>query len=255
MEKVKEAKLIEAQNQKRKEQLASLSLLHGSLLSNSGDKGKISYQNRLRKIAMVEKSLCENPAFSEHTLVKTSIPFLYAKDCDLVVRKGDMLISHGKPYEVVSLNFKRREFTACLACKDTTEGSHTDKHITESINRLEADRTFVWFPKPGREERKMILAFHSESFYRVSDDGKLSITEDRYYYYNSDHRTKTLNPFTDEGMACIKAFALKGIEWMEVENWQKMKNYSNLFEDCIPDLAFLLKNILPEEDDYYVEVA
>jgi hypothetical protein len=91
----------------------------------------------------------------------------------------------------------------------------------------------------------------------VSDEGKLEISERRYYYYNSDSRTKTLNPFSNEGMACIKAFSLKGIAWMDVDNWQKLKDYGNLFKDCIPDLAFLLDSILPEDgyDDCFAETA
>jgi hypothetical protein len=55
MERVKEEKLIEAQNQKRKEQLAALSLQRGSLAAYRGDKGQMSYQNRLRKVVMLEK--------------------------------------------------------------------------------------------------------------------------------------------------------------------------------------------------------
>ena len=53
MERVKEEKLIEAQDQKRKEQLASLSLQRGSLAAYRGDKGQLAYQNRLRKITML----------------------------------------------------------------------------------------------------------------------------------------------------------------------------------------------------------
>jgi hypothetical protein len=212
MEKVKEAKLIEAQNQKRKEQLASLSLLRGSLISYSGDKGKISYQNRLQKIAMLEKSLCENPSFTEHTLVKTSIPFLYGKGNDTVIRKGDVVISQGKPYEVTVLNFKRCEFTACPVWEGEIKNDCSDRNIVMPVNGFKEKRASAYIAQPSKDERKLLTAIHTGGFYSnvnnklqekyyhlhlvcaayneclppifsIGNDGKLVITEERYYAY------------------------------------------------------------------------
>jgi hypothetical protein len=287
MERVKDEKIAEARQKQRRDNLASLSLLRGSLSSYNGDKGKTAYQNRLRKIAMLEKTLLENQFFTEHDLVKTPVIFLYANDTDLVIRKGDILIHRGKPYEVTALNFQKREFTAKPMWEEVTGNNHEDRNMTESVLRLDRDRPFAWFSQPNRKERKMILSIPTESYYRltdrdfqkrhyilhlecatynndfeppiftVSDEGKLEIRERRYYFYNSDNRTKTINPFSDEGMACIKAFSLKGIAWMDVDNWQKLKDYGNLFKDCIPDLAFLLDSLFPEDgyDEGFAESA
>jgi len=281
MERIKEEKTAEARQKQRKDSLASLSLLRGSLASYAGDKGKAAYQNRLRKIAMIEKTLLENPVFAERDLVKTSIPFLYAADADLIIRKGDMLMHRGKPHEVIALNFKRREFTAKPAWEKSTEGNPTDKHIIMSINGLEKENTFAWFPQPGRDERKMIKAIHTEEFYRLPDkkfqerhyqchlkcasyndheppifaigeDGKLGISESRYYYFRSGNGTQSVNPFSNEGLARIKIAAKKGIE---ADNWQKLETYRDIFRNCVPDLACLLDDIVSLETEENAESA
>ncbi|MDR2741201.1 MAG: hypothetical protein LBB98_03495, partial [Treponema sp.] len=65
MNRMKEQKLAEAQDAQRKELLAQLSLLRGSLKSFEGDKGSAQYQNRIKKINIVEKALLNNPAITE----------------------------------------------------------------------------------------------------------------------------------------------------------------------------------------------
>jgi hypothetical protein len=42
-----------------------------------------------------------------------------------------------------------------------------------------------------------------------------------------------------------------------VDNWQKLKDYGNLFKDCVPDLAFLLDSLFPEDgyDESFAESA
>ena len=274
MERMKDEKLIEAQNHQRKEQLASLSLQRGSLAAYRGDKGQLPYQNRLRKIAMLERSLSQNPTFSDHAIVKTSIAFLYAKDNDIIIREGDIVISHGKPYEIITLNFKRREFEA----KPMWEGhiSNTDEHIVISVYKPKNARTFTHIPQPSKEERKLIKDIHTEGFYShadiglmekyyhhhlvcanskdfrppiffIDEEGQLSIKEDRYYAYRDPEDINDLNPFSLDGMKSIQKAAQYGID---AEYEWKMADYSLLFENCLPELtALLFQAITSDEED------
>jgi hypothetical protein len=150
-----------------------------------------------------------------------------------------------------------------------------------SINGLEKEYTFAWFSQPGRDERRMVQSVNNEGFYCLADrkfqeqnylfhlvcasyndyqppiftvrnDGKLGICESRYYYFRSSDRTKSVNPFSDEGIARIKTAAQKGIE---ADNWSKLEDYHNLYQNCIPELACLLDEITPPETEYDVESA
>jgi hypothetical protein len=275
MEKAKEEKLIEAQNLKRKDQLASLSLLRGSLLTYSGDKGQISYQNRLRKIAMLEKSLCKNPAFTEYSLVKTPIPFLYSKENDIVIRKGDILISDGKPYEVFSLNFKRREFHARPIWEGGIKNGSSDRNIVMSVNSFKEKRASAYIPQPCRDERKLLKTIHSGDFYShankelqekyyplhllcatyneclpplfsIDNDGKLAVTEDRYYAYREADSIQSLNPFSSDGLKLILTAAQKGIE---TECKWHLETYCELFRLSIPELSEILFQAIGIEEE------
>jgi hypothetical protein len=279
MERVKKEKLAEAQDRQRKDNLASLSLLRGSLASYTGDKGQLSYQNRLRKTVMLEKALLNNPTFTHHELVKTSVPFLYARDSDTVIRKGDMLISRGKPREVTALNFKRREFTARPVGE--ANGTPSDGHITMSIHGLGDERAFACIPQPGGEERKLLQVIYAKNFYghsnrglqekyyslhlvcaayndfqppvfSIGEDGKLNVKEDRYYACKTPDSLHTLNPFSPADRAIIQTAARKGIE---AEYEWKLETYRGFFRDCVPELAALLARAIPRDGENPAENA
>jgi len=281
MDRAKEEMLIEAQNQKRKEQLASLSLQRGSLISYRGDKGQMSYQNRLRKIAMLEKSLKENPAFTEHSLVKTPIPFLYAKESDTIIRKGDIFIYQGKPFEVDSLNFKRREFHARPIWEGEIRNAPSDKNISMSVSDLKEERASAYVPQPSRDERKLLKNIHTGDFYGIFDKelqekhyplhlvcatynenmppifsigngGMLSITEERYYCYRDPGTVHSLNPFSLDDMNIIQAAAKIGIE--TEYNW-RLEAYRDLFQACIPELSAILSKAVPIDEEDVAESA
>jgi hypothetical protein len=278
LDKVKTDKMAEAQEKQRKDNLASLSLLRGALFSYNGDKGQLSYQNRLRKIAMLEKSLLNNSVFTKHELVKTSIPFLYSKDSDTVIRKGDMLIIRGKPYEVISLNFKRREFTSRPLWEKSDE---KERDHVMSVNDLTDDDTFIYLSQPSREERKFITLIHTNEFYRHSsrelqerfypthlkcavyndyhppfftagEEDRLAVNEVRHWNYSYKGSEKAYNPFLVSDMAVIKKLARNGIE---VDHKYKLEEYSALFCDCIPELAFLLYEAMPQDEEIYAKSA
>ena len=273
LDKIKADKFAEAHNQQRKDNLASLSLLRGSLLSFKGDKGQLSYQNRIRKVAMLEKSLLSNPTFKAHELVKTSIPFLYAKENDIIIRKGDMLIERGKAYEVIYLNFKRRELTASPLC---IKYSEKDKNIIKSIHRLNDDNNIEYFSQPLKEERKFLSTIHTKDFYHsnkelqekyyhthlrsavyneyhppyfyVNDDGKLVIDEAKSWNYSYRDYAKTFNPFSISDMSVMRILAKNGIK---TNHYYNLEEYSSLFSYCLPELSYLLYEELIKGKEVY----
>ena len=277
LDRMKADKLAEARGKQRRDNLASLSLLRGALLSYNGDKGQMSYQNRQRKVAMLEKSLANNPAFMEHELVTTSTPFLYAKNADIIVRKSDMLIRRGKPYEVTSLDFRRREFTAHPSWekRDSNEGN-----IVTPIHELKDDDTSTYFSQSGMEERRFLTSIHTKEFYGHSDrelqerhyhthmrcsihndsrppcftagdDGTLAVGEARYWNYAYGDTGKTHNPFSVSGMEAIRALAGNGIE---ADHAYRLEEYSALFRECLPELAYLLHEAIPQDEELYAEI-
>ena len=223
----------------------------------------------------------ENPAFAEHALVKTSTPFLYTKDSDILVRKGDALIYQRRPYEVISLNFKRREFHACPLWEGKIKNTSSEKNIALSINGFKRECAFAYIPQPNKEERKLLKTIHTEEFYHHVDkmlkekhyhlhlvcatyneylppifylgkDGNLVIKEERYYVYKNHNVIDNLNPFAPLQMAQIKAAAQKGIE---VEYEWRLETYYDIFKDCIPELSALIAQAMPFDENNMAESA
>jgi superfamily II DNA/RNA helicase len=164
MNRQKEQKLAEALDAQRKELLAQLPLLRGSLKSFEGDKGSAQYQNRVKKINIVEKALLNNPAITDQQkeIAKKDTPFLYSRDLDQAILKGDLFFSHGTPYEIVRLNFKKREFTGkpLREAKRTyqspyspyAQGLNLNREI--SVVKMKSEYNFSYYPQPSREDRK-----------------------------------------------------------------------------------------------------
>jgi hypothetical protein len=264
--KAKEIKIFEAHNQKRKEQLASLSLHRGSLAAYSGDKGQMAYQNRLRKIVMLEKSLKENPTFKEHSLLKTPVLFLYDKERDTIIRMGDIFIYYGEPYEVASLNFKRREFHS-RSIWEKNNPSHwgTNMSISDLKFRQASLSVSNYVPQPSKDERRLLKNIHTEDFYgnfnkelqkkyyllhldfafrngwappifSIGNRGKLSVTGEFPNGYPIPD-TDILNPFSLEDIKKIQAAAKIGIE---TDYKWRLETCRDLFQSCIPELSAIL---------------
>ena len=274
LDKMKANKLMEAQNQQRKDNLASLSLLRGSLLSFNGDKGQLSYQNRIRKVTMLEKSLRNNPTFTQHEIVKTSIPFLYSKENDIIIRKGDIIFEYGKPYEVIYLNFKRREFTSQPMFEKIDK---KDKNSITSVHDL--DDT-IYISQPNKEERKFLAVIHTDKFYShtnklfqekyyqihlkcsyqnnfysplfsTGEERKLTVNEARCWSYQKE-KDKTLNPFSPVDFAVMETLSKNGIE---IDNKYKLEEYTSLFCDCLPELSYLLYEAITQGEEEYAKCA
>jgi hypothetical protein len=255
MARVKAEKILEAQNSQRKEHLAQLSLLRGSLTSVAGDKGSVQYQNRIRKIAIIEKALKSNPTFTRHDIVDKNVPFLYSKSADQIVLKGDFFYSFGKPYEINYLNFKKQEATGRPLRKETPSfksiysrynpprDENPDRTIP--IPKIGHEYNFHYFPRAdGMTKEKLVIldkpefltindkAF-KEQYYLLhteqadSDGGYFSL----YFYTNEENgkllidnskrydrkreEIPPLNPFNDEDRIVITNAVRKGIEYQK----------------------------------------
>jgi hypothetical protein len=178
MERIKEQKYIETKNSQRKDHLAALSLLRGALGSFDGDKGAIPYQNRLRKIDNIESALKNNPTFTLHDFLKRKTPFLYAKNRDLIMQKGDIFFSHGEPYEITSLNHKKLRVTAQPLRKAETPGrgpyspyqtAPIDRTKELNVTGIKNEYRFTYFSKLHNFNKSYILCLDTEKFYTIPD--------------------------------------------------------------------------------------
>ena len=139
----------------------------------------------------------------------------------------------------------------------------------------------LYILQPGRDERKFIKTIHAKCIYDHADrslmekhyrlhlscassdefhppifsrgnDGKLAIREDRYYAYKNKDALHDFYPFSLEDIPLIQSAAQKGIaaeyEW-------KLEEYSLLFQDCLPELSFLLYDAIPRDEDALEECA
>jgi hypothetical protein len=198
-----------------------------------------------------------------------------------VIRKGDILISHGKPYEVTSLNFKRREFHARPIWEGEIKDASSDRNIVKSVNRFKEKLAFAYIPQPSRDEKKLLITIHTGAFYShpnknlqaqyyplhlvcatyneytppifsIGDDGKLAITEERYYAYKAPDTMHSLNPFSLDGLKLIQTAAQRGVE---IEHEWRMETYYDLFRYCIPELAAVLSTAVPMNEEDLAESA
>jgi hypothetical protein len=293
MSRQKEQKLAEAQDAQRKELLAQLSLLRGSLKSFEGDKGSTQYQNRIKKINIVEKALLNNPAItdSQKEIAKKETPFLYSKDMDQVILKGDLFFSHGTPYEIVQLNFKKREFVgkplreARSAYYPPYSPYAQGRNLNEemSVVKMKSAYNFVYYPQPSREDKKHILLIDTKEFYKIEDEafkekyydrhlkschrseftpmrffnyrdnGKLMIRNDEAYAADEDGKpAQALNPFNETDREKIMAAVKKGIEF---DNEYRQESYLETIGETLPELHRIIAKAMAQEEGQEVAEA
>jgi hypothetical protein len=264
MERIKADKLLESRHIQRKNNLASLSLMRNALYGFSGDKGSASYQNRVRKIRSLENGLLSNPTFTCHELIKKPVPFLYAKDTDNIIRKGDVVILSGDQYTITSLNFRKQECTL-KRLVPSANGESKERSIT--VHEFEHDNNrLVHFPQPDMEERRLIRILHTEDFYHhpntglkeryyphhlrcacsnnefaplvfmITDDGALMVKELRYYLYGYED-TRYLNPYKADDREAVRHAAQKDVVFYdEAERDTRLKQ----LQELLPEICALI---------------
>jgi hypothetical protein len=272
MERIKAGKLLEARHTQRKNNLASLSLMRNALCGFSGDKGSASYQNRIRKIRSLENGLLNNPAFIHHELIKKSVPFLYAKEADSIIRKGDVVILSGDQYTIASLNFRKQECTLRRLSPSANRESRE-----RSITVCEFDHgssSLVHIPQPDMEERQLIKVLHTDGFYHhpnttlkeryythhlrcacsnnefvplvfmVTGEGVLMIKELRYYFYEHED-TRHLNPYKADDREAVRYAAQKDIVFYdESERDTELRQLQELLPEIYALIMHPLKHPL-----------
>jgi hypothetical protein len=279
MNRVKEQKLAEAQVAQRKELLSQLSLLHGSLKAFEGDKGSPQYQNRIGKINIVEKALLSNPTVTEQhiKIVKKDTPFLYSKDTDQIVLKGDLFFSHGTPYEIVQLNFKKREFTG-KPLREAKRNIYSPYDQGQNLNteisvvKMKSAYNFSYYPEPSREDKKHIRLIDTKAFYGIEDeafkerhyerhlegckhsdfapvrffnyreDGKLLIQDhDTYETGDDGNLVRPLNPFNEADMGKIKTAMNRGIDY---GNSYREESCLETLGETLPEIRRLIEKTM-----------
>jgi hypothetical protein len=174
-DRMKERKMAEEQNGQRKDHLAALSLLRGALASFDRDKGSAPYQNRLRKIHNLESDLKNNASFTRYDFLKKNVPFLYAKNCDQIIQKGDIFFSYGQPYEIISLNFKKLKIAATPLREQERpsyrpyQSGPIDRTKELEVATMKKEHSFMYFSKLENFNKKYILCLDSEQFYTIPD--------------------------------------------------------------------------------------
>ncbi|MDR0386789.1 MAG: N-6 DNA methylase [Treponema sp.] len=283
MNRRKEQKITQARDEHRKELLAQLSLLRGSLKSAEGDKSSTPYQNRIKKIHTVEQALLHNPNVTDQQkeIVEKNTPFLYNKDLDQVILKGDLFFSYGTPYEVIHLNFKKRVFTGKPLREDKTDyparySTHAkilNRHEEITVVRMKSAHRFTYYPNPSPENRKWILTIDTKDFYRNEDEGfkekyyerhletcqdhgftparffirrnngKLLIQEHESYYIN-DEIIKPVNPFNEADREKLKTAIGAGIEF---ETPYRQETILKAIGETLPEIGILIEKALEAE--------
>ena len=81
--------------------------------------------------------------------------------------------------------------------------------------------------------------------------GTLAVAEARYWNYAYGDAGKTHNSFSVSGMGAILALAGNGIE---VDYGYRLEEYFALFRECLPELAYLLHEAIPQEGELYAEI-
>jgi hypothetical protein len=264
MERIKADKLLETRHTQRKNNLASLSLTRNALYGFSGDKGSASYQNRIRKIRALENGLLSNPTFVRHELIKNPVPFLYAKDTDSIIRKGDVIILSGDQYTVTSLHFKKQE---CTLKRLASPVNVESKERTVTVYEFGHDNSHLFhIPQPDMEERRLIKVLHTKDFYShpnsdlkeryythhlccassnneftpfvftITDDGALLIKGLRYYLYGYGD-TRYFNPYKADDKEAVRYAAQKGAlfyDESERDTWLKQ------LQELLPEIYDLI---------------
>jgi hypothetical protein len=293
MNRQKEQKLAEAQDAQRKELLAQLSLLRGSLKSFEGDKGSTQYQNRVKKINIVEKALVNNPAVShqQKEIARKDTPFLYSRDLDQVVLKGDLFFSHGTPYEIVRLNFKKREFTGKPLREEKrtyqspyspyAQGLNLNKEI--SVVKMKSEYNFSYYPQPSREDKKRIVFIDTKDFYRIEDDAfkekyydrhlkschSSDFTPIRFFVYRDDRKLiiqdheayaadddgkpiVPLNPFNETDREKIRTAIKAGVDF---GNKYRQESYLETIGETLPEIHRLIEKEMAREGQEVAEAS
>jgi hypothetical protein len=225
----------------------------------------------------VEKALLNNPSVTEQqkAIAKKDTPFLYSKELDQIVLKGDLFFSYGTPYEIVALNFKKREFTGKPLREErhsySPYGQKQNLNTEMSVVKMKSANNFAYYPQPSREDKKRILNIDTKDFYRIEDDsfkekyyerhlkachnnsdftpvqffvyrdnGKLLI-QDHKSYIADDETIQRINPFNEADQEKLKTALRAGIEF---DNKYRQDSQLETIGEMLPEIHRLIEKAI-----------
>jgi hypothetical protein len=235
LERIKQEKILAAKDSERRSLLAALSLLRAATFRYSGDTTAPPYKKRLEKIKDIQNILTHNPTFKNTELLKTNAPFLYHKQKDLAICRGDFLVYNQLFSEIIALNVKKKEFIY-TQINEKGAPSSLSEHMTDTIDYFVdsyryAQKTII--PHHLIKNKTALFSINTEQFYHLNDpplqealypyhvkicydgsssfvppvffliENKCSVVFNKTNYSNNNDST-LLNPFTGNNYARIK---------------------------------------------------
>lgn len=105
----KAEKIKKLNQDKAHDALTGLSMVRGSLVGFTGDKGTTQYQNRIRRMHVLEEALQNNPEFHNLNIVGDNPPeFMYDKENRLVYQTGDIIVTSGAIFRAGVFDHKKQ---------------------------------------------------------------------------------------------------------------------------------------------------
>ena len=201
MEQMKEEKIKEAQNKERVDCLAQLSLLRGASREYKGDKGSVAYQSRVQKGLRIAKLLENNPTLADKTILKKKEPFIYDRNNDVCIFKGDYAVYYKNVYQIDQFNIKNMTVHGNRISEKNKEiYSHGNEHdhYAEFSEQLNVTKKYyhksdtIFLTNISETEREYISKLVDDSFYEIPSD----VMKEKYYYIHQENNHKDVLKFT-----------------------------------------------------------
>jgi len=220
MEQVKEEKIKEAQNKERVDCLIQLSLLRGASRQYKGDKGSAAYQSRIQKGLRIAKMLENNPTLEDKTVLQKREPFIYDRNSDTCIFKGDYAIYYGNVYLIDHLNIKNMTVHGSRVSEKKKEiYSWESDHYAAFSEQLNVAKKWgnsdtVFLTNIPEEERQYIPKLADESFYKITSNA----FKEKHYYIHQENSHKDVLKFTvNENCLIIGTETIRGGDREEVK--------------------------------------
>jgi hypothetical protein len=196
------------------------------------------------------------------------------------------------PYEVVRLNFKKREFTGKPLREDKRgyQPPYSPHVRPQSLNKemsvteMKSARGFTYYPEPSREDKKRILMIDKKEFYQIEDNafkemyyqrhlkacygnadftpiqffvrpdnGKLLIHDHEPYTIDDDGKPLLpLNPFNETDRERLKTAIAAGVDF---ENKYRQESHLETIGETLPEILRLIEKAAAAEGQEVAETS
>jgi hypothetical protein len=182
------------------------------------------------------------------------------------------------PYEIVQLNFKKREFTGkpLRSKRNTYQSVYSPYTQNQNLNeiiqvvKLKSAHNSAYYPQPSLKDKKLIVLIDTKSFYQLEDemfkekyyerhlktcyrdddfapirlftyrdDGKLTIRNSEAYVTDENGKpVQPLNPFKESDREKMAAALKKGIAF---DNEYRQEAYLETIGGTLPEISRLIE--------------